>query len=259
GPARVGLGGGVVADSVIGDEWAEVGIKGQFLAADSTLERPGLIETMGLGMAGEIPWLERHLARLAASARALGIPLDDRLARDMIEEQRAVRAARGEMPWVVRLVLAADGTLSVTGRPPGVPPPELRVCLGGPVMDRRDGLLRHKTTRRASLDQALAAARAAGCDDVLLRNGLGRVTEGTVRAVLVRLAGRWYAPPLTEGLLPSLWRETELARLGGRERPLTLEDLQGAEAIRMGNGVQGGRPVRRLEDADGTLLWEAPT
>ena len=47
--------------------------------------------------------------------------------------------------------------------------------------------------------------------------------------------------------------------LQAQEKSLTLADLLRADAIRMGNGVQGGAQVTRLRDAEGRVLaeWQA--
>ena len=126
------------------------------------------------------------------------------------------------------------------------------------AVDRRDRLLRHKTTRRHLFDAALATAREAGADDVLFCNNLGRVTEGAIRAIIIRTGVQWYAPPLEDGLLASVWRAEEWARLGIQEKSISLEALLGADEVWMGNSVQGGVKVVTLSDARGRCLatWE---
>eukprot|EP01035_Chromulina_nebulosa_P040053 gene40054-54151_t len=72
--ATLGLGSGIVADSTAGDEWAECAAKGAFVTAGQ--RRFDLIETMAFDPEAGIPRLERHLARMKASADALGFTFD---------------------------------------------------------------------------------------------------------------------------------------------------------------------------------------
>ena len=257
GVGRVGLGGGIVADSEVDREWAEVADKGRFLESGSGDGGPPmqLIETLLRDADGRLPGLSDHLARLAASARALGFACDlAAVARTLAVAAPVVDGDRD----VLRLRLSLDGAITLDRRPfPDPPAAGLRVRLAARRLDRRDRLLRHKTSRRDFFDDALRAARAAGYDEVLWTNNLGRVTEGSIRAVAVRLDGRWRVPPLADGLLASIWRQGEMVRLSAEERGITLSDLCRAEAVRMGNSVQGGLDVARIDGPEGEPLWTA--
>jgi para-aminobenzoate synthetase/4-amino-4-deoxychorismate lyase len=70
--AVLGLGSGIVADSVAEDEWRECLAKGAFLESGTDFD---LIETMRFDPAEGICALDRHLRRMKASADALGLPL----------------------------------------------------------------------------------------------------------------------------------------------------------------------------------------
>lgn len=238
--ARIGLGGGIVADSDPAAEWRECADKGAFL---SDLPEPlKLIETLRLDEAGDLPRLEAHLDRLQVSARALGMPCDRAAVTSAV-----LRYADGlDAPRTLRLTLDGAGEIEMSDRP--LPPRReaIRVCFSPHPVDRQDKLLRHKTTRRALFDRGLEAAKARGCDDAIFVNGAGHVTEGAIRAILVKLDGNWFAPPLADGLLPSVWRAEKMAELKAVERSLTREDLARAEAIVMGNAVQGSVRVEEI-------------
>ncbi|MBF0215194.1 MAG: chorismate-binding protein [Magnetococcales bacterium] len=249
---RIGVGGGVVSDSCTGEEWAEVATKARFL---TTLPEPlTLLETFRVEASGEVLWLDRHLARMSASARALGFPLDPAEAERLLRATTRIWADQGMTPVTGRLALALDGGLQVTHRPL-LPWPEGvagRIARWRP--DPQDPLARHKSNRRLHADAELRQAREAGYHEVIFINRAGRVTEGAISALLVRLEGRWLAPSLEEGLCPSLWRAHEMARLGAVTAPLSLEELRRAEEIRIGNAVRGGTRLSRLDDADGAPL-----
>ena len=252
GRGRVGLGGGIVADSDSGREWAEIVDKGRFLC-----EVPApfqLIETFLLDRAGHLPRFDRHLDRLEVSARCLGFSLDRKKIAAAVRHKAALWHEAGAGAQVVRLLLALSGVFTVHHRPCPRFAKRLVVRIAPHGVDRFDRLLRHKTTRRQLFDQALSVAKAAGEDEALFFNNLGRVTEGAIRAILVRLGEQWYAPPLEDGLLASIWRAEAMERLNALEKSLFLEDLLKADEIMMGNSVQGGARLMQLNDASGKCL-----
>lgn len=241
GGGEMGLGGGIVADSKVDAEWDELASKGRFL------EHPpqpfGLIETCLVNEAGVIPWLAAHMQRLTHSATELGFPCRV----ETIEEQlRHLALACHPRPRVLRMVLDMGGGLTCTTRAFIPPPATIRVKQAPACLDRLDFTLRHKTTRRQIFDHYLAEARSHGFDDCIFINNLGHITEGAVRAIAVRFSDGWVVPPLSDGLLPSLWRDHFTHCHEVRERSVSLKDLDHALEIRMGNAVSGGVRVSQV-------------
>ncbi|MBF0296825.1 MAG: bifunctional anthranilate synthase component I family protein/class IV aminotransferase [Magnetococcales bacterium] len=253
GEGRLGLGGGVVADSRPEREWEEIVEKGRFV--ERTPDFFALIETFLVGEGGEVFWLARHLARMAFSAGVLGFPWDRLVVERLVVHRVGQWRLEGVLPCVGRLSLAHDGSLELTRRSV-VPWSEgLRVCIADWHPDPRDPLLGHKTTRRREYDLLLDRARCMGYDEVLFVTAGGVVTEGAISALLVELDGRWYVSPVGWGVLPSLWRADVMERCGAEERSLTLADLAHARAIWLGNAVRGSGRVVRLEGSDGELIF----
>jgi para-aminobenzoate synthetase/4-amino-4-deoxychorismate lyase len=249
---QVGLGGGIVADSQAAREWEEIADKSRFLR-----ELPPdllLIETLLLRADGSLPGLAAHWQRLQGSARALGFICDLEAIEQRLRRQCEVWQPKEE--WIIRLTLAASGESVLQRRPRSVPLRQLRVQLAPHTVDHLDHLLLHKTNRRQPFEHALWLAKQGGADEALLCNGLGRVTEGSIRAVAVRLGREWFVPMLADGVLASLWRASIQERLGAVPRTLTVQDLSQADALIMGNSVQGTAQVLVLRDADGVLLRE---
>lgn len=104
--AELGLGSGVVADSDAEGEWNECLAKGAFVTAGETPF--DLIETMAFDPDAGIALLERHLARLKASAGQFGFAFDRHAARNELQAA-TFRLAR---PARVRLVLARSGAIA---------------------------------------------------------------------------------------------------------------------------------------------------
>jgi para-aminobenzoate synthetase/4-amino-4-deoxychorismate lyase len=245
---EMGVGAGVVLDSVAADEFAECQLKASFL----TGAEPGfdLFETMYATREEGVRHLSRHLARLSGSAALLGFLLPDERA---IREQIAAKCNSLEpnTPHRMRLALSKNGALQITA---AVLAPLAASTVGvllGPDQhfastEAADPLLLHKTTRRAEYDRGWQEAEKKGAFDTLFFNERGELTEGGRSNVFVKVAGRWWTPPLASGVLPGVMRGVLLedAQLGAAERVLTREDLLHAEALLVCNALRGAVPAR---------------
>ncbi|CAB3673607.1 Isochorismate synthase MenF [Paraburkholderia graminis C4D1M] len=244
----MGIGAGIVLDSVAEDEYAECRLKARFL----TGAEPGfeLFETMLATREDGVRYLPRHLARLSASAAALGFPFDAEAVRAKIAEQCAALPAK--TAHRMRLALGKNGATQITAAiltpladsTVGV---LLATDHGFPTMQSGDPLLQHKTTRRAEYDRGWREAEAKGAFDTLFFNERGELTEGGRSNVFVKLAGKWWTPPLGLGVLPGVMRSVLLeddASLQAKERVLTQADLLNAEALMICNALRGALPAR---------------
>jgi para-aminobenzoate synthetase/4-amino-4-deoxychorismate lyase len=227
GAARLGLGSGIVADSVIADEWAECLAKGAFVA---TQRRFDLIETMRHDAREGMVDLDRHLDRLKASAAALGFTFDRHHARNELQA-----ASFGAGDAKVRLILARSGAVAVEVRPLGEAPEEpVSVALAPLPVSPHDFRLRHKTSDRAFYDEA---RREAGAFEVVFSDADGFLTEGSFTNLFVERGGRLLTPPLSRGLLPGLLRARLIENGRAVEADLRAEDLEPGFLI--GNSVRG--------------------
>jgi branched-subunit amino acid aminotransferase/4-amino-4-deoxychorismate lyase len=114
-------------------------------------------------------------------------------------------------------------------------------------VDDSDVFLYHKTTHRTV--HARARASRPDCDDVLLWNRRGEVTESTVANVVAILAGQHLTPPVECGLLAGTYRARLLAEGRIREAVLTREDLLRAESVYLINSVRKRIPVELIDPA----------
>jgi para-aminobenzoate synthetase/4-amino-4-deoxychorismate lyase len=236
---ELGLGSGVTADATPVAEYGECLHKGAFLAQQA--EPLHLVETLRWHPRAGFSLLDRHLARLAASARALGFGCDPpALSRQLHGAVAAELAA-----CKVRLLLAADGTATVAVSPLPKAAPAISpawVALAATVIDPDEPLLYHKTTWRPWYDDALD--QHPGCLDVLFRNRNGEVTEGTMHNLVVEAKGRLLTPPVACGLLPGTLRAELLARGILREARIDEAALRTATRLWLINSVRGWRRVR---------------
>lgn len=233
---EMGVGAGIVYDSDARAEYQECLLKARFLTGAA----PGfeLFETMRATASG-CPLLERHLARLSASAAALQWPYDDMALRQRIA------AACAELDtgrdYRMRIALSAEGGLQVATAPVQPQQQPVRVLLSPLRMPADDTLLAHKTTLRRAYDAGWQHAEAVGAFDTLFFNDRGELTEGGRSNVFVRIDGRWVTPPLFSGLLPGVMRAELLADRvwDAVERPITRQELREATEVCVCNALRG--------------------
>jgi para-aminobenzoate synthetase/4-amino-4-deoxychorismate lyase len=229
-----GVGGGIVVDSRPAEEYAECRLKARVLtdlAGDY-----GLIET--LRWSGGYIRLAFHLERLAASASALGFRFDrEQVLGQLVEVEASFPAGEDRR---VRCELRRDGTLQITTAPmPPAADGALRIALTSQRVDAGDPFLRHKTTRRAIYERAFTEAASQGCDDALLLNRQGFVTETSRSNIFVEHGDVLLTPPLEHGLLPGMLRRELIETGAAREAPLSLEDIRQADRWFVGNSLRG--------------------
>ena len=230
GGGRLGVGSGIVADSLPDAEWQECLLKSRFLRdCDPGLQ---LIETLRLED-GRFPRLTGHLERLRRSAAWLGFALDETRVAELLAEQPATGT------WRVRLTLAKDGSLDVQAFPLGVEHAgRRRAMLSAIPIDAGYPLRGHKTTDRAIYDEALKALDGdPQCFDVVFLNQRGEVAEGARSNVFVERDGILLTPPLASGALPGVLRAELLAEDRAREAVLWPADL--ANGFWLGNALRG--------------------
>ncbi len=246
---ELGIGSGIVYDSVADDEYAECRLKARFVTALD----PGLslFETMRATRAEGVPLLDRHLARLEHSARAFGFGFDrDALVREIA---RVCAALPEDGAHRMRLSLQHSGAFSVTAAPlsplPAAWDAPVRLHIAPQAREAVHSLPHHKTSLRAVYDAAWQAAEREGAFDAVFFNADGTLAEGGRSTVLVKLEGQWWTPPLSAGVLPGVMRGVLLddARpwLGVplRERVLTRAEVARAEAIAVCNALRGVVPA----------------
>ncbi len=235
GLASFGAGSGVVADSTAASEYAECLLKARILE-----EAPfALIETFALLPGEGFRRLDGHLARLVSSARYFGFALDMRRAEE------ALRSAASRIVGTARVRLRLEGDGRVTTEAVALPPSPsrtLQVGLAARPVDPRSAFLYHKTTRREVYDEA--AASRPDCDDVLLWNDRGELTESTIANVVVEISGQRLTPPVACGLLPGVERARALAEGRAREGVVRITELRPGQRLWLLSSLRGSREAR---------------
>jgi para-aminobenzoate synthetase/4-amino-4-deoxychorismate lyase len=235
GRVEYGLGGGIVWDSEQRDEMQEAYTKAKILT--ETPPDFSLLETLLWTPEGGFALLERHLERLKESAAYFDFPFDE------VEIREKFSRIRAETPQRVRLLLDAEGGISLERSALNPLPAPYRVKVAEQPVASNHALLYHKTTHRAVYE----AARLPDCDDVLLWNERGELTESTIANLVVEKAGQLLTPPVECGLLPGTARAQWLAEGRLREAVLRVEELAECDKIFLLNSVRGMWEIGKTE------------
>jgi para-aminobenzoate synthetase/4-amino-4-deoxychorismate lyase len=262
----MGIGSGIVIDSVPAEEYRECLLKAEFLTRNT--EPFSLIES--LLWQGEYPLLELHLDRLEDSASYFAFPFDRAEVKAALLAHAATFAQKLSAPsfphplaervgnhetqsqgpsYKVRLLLDPQGNLQIEDEllPENstighAKPAHVRIA--SQRTDPQDHMLFHKTTHRPLYAEALKAATQAGFDDVLFLNLRGEVTEGAISNIFIEKDGHWFTPPIECGLLAGVQRRHILeTQTNVQERVISIQDLRQADAIYLSNAVRGLRPA----------------
>jgi para-aminobenzoate synthetase / 4-amino-4-deoxychorismate lyase len=246
GTAEYGVGSGITWDSTAAGEYEESQLKAAVL--ETNWPDFDLLETLRLER-GEYALLERHIARVSASADYFGVPLSPQDVRTALTDYALqlnlldLDLGLDASPWRVRLLVSPQGAIRLEHA--ALSPPRrlpLRAAFAMTLVSRHDRLLYHKTTHRVMYERC--RAEQPEMDETLLWNEEGELTEFTTGNLVVELEGRRWTPPLDCGLLAGTLRAELLARGEIEERVLTPADLERATSIWLINSVRDPIPVQ---------------
>jgi len=214
--------------------------------------------------------LEAHLARLASSAGAIGLPLIER--QELDELATLVLPEAGAADAVLRLVWTAgpsEGSPAALALLSDVPvwieEARARGARAVSLLGVRAAvpwlLPGVKSTSYAVNMAAEAEARRRGADEAIFVDGERVVLEGTVTNVWWRRGDTLYTPSLDLGILAGVTRAAlmELAETRGgyavEEGAYALDELYGAEEAFTSSSV---REVMPLVEIDGHPFGRGP-
>jgi branched-chain amino acid aminotransferase len=209
--------------------------------------------------------MDRHLVRLARSARGMGLPEPD---ADLVRRAAAAVLAAEPAP-LGRLRITYTGGAAPLGSERGTSAPTLVVAHDArhrrpdttsvvtvPWTRNENGALAGlKTTSYGENVVALARAREHGATEALFANTRGRLCEGTGSNVFVVLDGEMLTPPLSSGCLAGITRQLVIEWAGAREADLPFEVLGEAEEVFLTSSLRDVQAVHRI---DGRDLPKAP-
>ena len=185
--------------------------------------------------------LERHLARLYASAAEFGFACDPERVGEAL-----TNAVAQSGTLRVRLALSRNGEVAASAQP-YEPLPAGKVWtvrLARSRLDSGDPLLRHKTSRRQIYTHARSEYLITQADEVLLANERGELCEGTITTLFADFGGAALATPRLDcGLLAGILRAEMLDQGKAEEAVFSFDTLKSALAVFIGNSLRGLIPA----------------
>ena len=165
-----------------------------------------------------------HIDRLQKAARFFDFPLD----RIKIESELYQHCSYlPAFPYKIRLLVDKKG--DVTCQSVKITPVTKPVIcrLAQTPVDTNNPFLYHKTTQRSLYDQALSSVVAihSDCQEVLLWNQRGELTEGSRSNIVVEREGKRLTPSFDCGLLAGTFRQHLLQQGKIEESIIRLDEL----------------------------------
>lgn len=201
----------------------------------------------------------RHMARLAASAAAIGIEIPPvhqlRTAISELVNASGLSSAR------LRLTVTSgagplgsargeDGPTAILAITPDTAwPPTASVAVAPWPRNERGALAGVKSTSYAENALALARARELGASEAVFANTVGNLCEGTGSNVFVGISGELLTPPLAAGCLAGVTRALLLEVSDAVERDIPIGDLANAEEAFLTSSTRDVHPISEIDRA----------
>jgi para-aminobenzoate synthetase / 4-amino-4-deoxychorismate lyase len=221
--AEYGIGGGIVWDSISTDEYEEALLKARVLTESQP--KFSLLETMCWTPAESFFLRERHIDRLLDSADYFDFSVSGK----DIEESLDQTVSGFTTPQRVRILVDRNGNINTESTTYQTTEKMIQIGLAEKPVNSDNIFLFHKTTKRDMYENALAGF--PGCDDVLLYNERGELTEFTIGNLVVELGGELVTPPVDCGLLPGTFRAHLLETGQVVERVVSIQQLKDCTKI----------------------------
>lgn len=194
--------------------------------------------------------LSEHLQRLEKSAHYFNFTLSLFKVNEALESFAKTLEL---MPQKVRLKLSPDGKITLNAQPlnSGLFKTGARVGIATLPIDHQNIFLYHKTTERTAYQIALTSQPC--CQDVILWNEAGMVTESTIANLIIPTEKGLITPPVNCGLLGGTLREKLLTEGKIQEQMISLTTLRNTPTIYLINSVRGWIQLNKKEDEQ--AIW----
>lgn len=241
GKSEIGLGSGIVWDSIADEEFEETKLKGKFLTEPT--KSYDIIETM-LVENGQIFLLNEHLYRMEQAAEFFLFNISIDKIRNKIN---SILKKLDNKKYKLKISLSKLGRLSYFISPIIDYNKEIKVILSNKQIDSHNKFQYFKTSNRQLYDSEYKTYSAQGFFDVIYFNENGELAEGAITNIFIYKNNVISTPPISAGILPGVYRKYFLKNNSFiTERRLIKEDLLEADKIVLTNSVRGEIIVNKL-------------
>ena len=240
---ELGIGSGIVADSQAEKEWEESLLKSRFSSHSNPKFK--IFETILWTKEKGYIYLDEHLSRMRNSQEyfqrsynndSVKQYLNEIIFPDNAEFARVhIEIDKNSIPTADYAILEKTGWNNEN----------VKIVISDIKTDSNNLFLYHKTTERELYSKEFQSAVSAGYDEVIFFNEKDELTEGSISNIFLKKNNIWYTPKLESGLLPGIWRTSQIEKLSAIEKKLYRNDLLNADEIIIGNSVRGTAKVAK--------------
>ena len=210
----------------------------------------GVFET--IKTVDNLPWaLSRHMRRVVSSAqrKEIKLPSEDQI-RSGVE---LLLSDQVFQQGVLRLSFGEDGNWSAAhlGYETLVEPAKL-VTYEKLLKSQGQPVKSFPYDHRLEI---LKVAQSAGADEAIVVNEQGRVCEGSVTNLLLRIEDEWITPPISDGVLPGIVRALVIENCGVLVRSILESQL---EEVSSGFLLSSLRIAQPIASINGRELVQSP-
>jgi branched-chain amino acid aminotransferase len=225
----------IVNGSLVGIEHSQCNSQGWLTGA-------GIFETIKTVDAKA--WaLSRHMRRAVNSARKQNIKLpSEELVRESIA---TLLLTEPHLTGLLRVSFGADGNWAAVHLPYAEVKTAAKVG-SHPFALVMEGVPVKSYPYNHRLE-ILELARTNGFDEALVTSSTGKICEGSVTNVLLRIAGKWCTPPLSDGVLPGVMRALVIENCGVMVRSIEVSEIEEIESGFLLSSLRIAQPIASID------------
>jgi len=214
----------------------------------------GVFDTM-LAIDGEPVWGPEHSERLKAHAKILKIAftLDIEATATVLLEKNSFKKGRYAIRTTVTRGPGERGLAPPETQHPTIimrasPAPEAGKTVSAAIArsvrrNEHSPLSRIKSLNYGDNLLALLEAKERGADEAIMLNTAGNVCCASASNIFIKERGKFFTPPLEDGLLNGISRAKFMAEHKAAEESISEERLRAADAVKLTNSILGTRQV----------------
>ena len=190
------------------------------------------------------PWaMSRHMRRAVSSAQKIGLRVPaEELIREAVER---LCMAEKHSYGVLRISFGQNGNWSAVHLPyePIRQGAKLLsydkeiAILGQPIKS-------YPYTHRLEI---LEAIKLFGADEAIVCNDKGKVCEGSVTNLLLRIENTWVTPPISDGVLPGVMRALVIEYCGVSVRSIDASEIPRVQSAFLLSSLRIAQPVISID------------
>lgn len=210
----------------------------------------GIFET--IRTVNGLPWaLSRHMRRAVNSALAIGLKLPS---EESVRELLPVYlAAQKHDLGMLRISFLGERKWAAVHLP-YVELTDAAKLMSYSLADPMNGKVIKAFPYEYRL-RILSEVKSSGFDEALVKNVANKITEGAVCNVLLKIAGQWFTPPLSDGVLPGVVRALVIDNCSVKVRSIDSWEVDSIEAAFLLSSLRLAQPVASI---DGRQLLQSP-